>query len=353
MVLKLNSKSSRGVIGVDIGSTSVKLIQLDRKDAKYQVEAFGTLPLAENDVLDKNIMQAENVGEILERVYNLANPSTKEVAAAVPTVTVITKVIEMDADMGDDEREVQIRMDAEQYIPYPLDEVSLDFEIIRINEKNPNHVDVLLVATRSENVENRSEVIELAGLKPKIMDVDSYALERAYALISDSLPIGTKLVGVLDIGHSQTTLTVLNQGEVIYSREQNYGGKQLTHEIQQRYGLGLEEATYAKEERNLPDDYETEVLYPFMVGLAQQAARSLQFFFSSSQYSEIDHLLLAGGGAQIPGLSKLLQDNLGYRVTLANPFLRMGYAPQVDAKKIERNASSLLVACGLALRSFD
>lgn len=353
MVLKLNSKSSRGVVGVDIGSTSVKLIQLGQKEGKYHVEAYGALPLAENDVLDKNIMQAENVGEILERVYNLANPSSKEIAAAVPTVAVITKVIEMDADMGMDEREVQIRMDAEQYIPYPLDEVSLDFEIIRVNEKNPNRVDVLLVATRSENVEHRAEVIELAGLKPKIMDVDSYALERAYALLADSLPIGTKLVGVLDVGHTHTTLTVLNQGEVIYSREQSFGGKQLTQEIQQRYGLGLEEASYAKEERNLPDDYETEVLYPFMDALAQQAARSLQFFFSSSQFSEIDHLLLAGGSAQIPGLSKMLQDNLGYRVTLANPFLRMSYAPQVDAKKVERDASALLVACGLALRSFD
>lgn len=352
-MLKLNSKATKGVAGVDISSTSVKLIQLSEKNGKYQVEAYGVLPLAENDVMDKTIMQPENVGEVLERAYNLANPNTKQIAIAVPTTSAITKMIEMDAEMGDDEREVQIRMDAEQYIPYPLDEVSLDFEVVRVNERNPNKVDVLLVATRTENVEKRVEVVELAGLKPKVVDVESYALERSYALLADSLPMGAKLVGVLDIGHTQTTLTVLNQGTVIYSREQSFGGRQLTQEVQQRYGLSYAEAGFAKKERNLPDDYETEVLYPFIDALAQQAARSLQFFFSSTQYSEVDHLLLAGGGANITGLSKLLQDNLGYRVTVANPFLRMSYAPQVDAKKLENDASSLLVACGLALRSFD
>lgn len=352
-MLKLNSKATKGVIGVDISSTSVKLIQLSAKNGKYQVEAYGVLPLAENDVMDKTIMQSENVGEVLERVYNLANPNTKLTAVAVPTVSAITKIIEMDADMGDDEREVQIRMDAEQYIPYPLDEVSLDFEKIKANDRNPNKVDVLLVATRTENVEKRVEVVELAGLKAKIVDVESYALERSYAVLADSLPMGANLVGVLDIGHTQTTLTVLDQGKVIYSREQSFGGKQLTQEVQQRYGLSYSEAGFAKKERNLPDDYETEVLYPFMDALAQQATRSLQFFFSSSQYSEVDHLLLAGGGANIQGLPKLLQDSLGYRVTVANPFLRMSYAPQVDVKKLENDASSLLVACGLALRSFD
>jgi type IV pilus assembly protein PilM len=352
-VFKLNSKATKGVIGVDISSTSVKLIQLSERNGKYQVEAYGVLPLEENDVMDKAIMQPERVGEVLERVYSLANPSTQQVALAVPTISAITKIIEMDADMGDDEREVQIRMDAEQYIPYPLDEVSLDFEIMKVNDRNPEKVDVLLVATRTENVEKRVEVVELAGLHAKIMDVDSYALERSYALLADSLPMGANIVGVLDIGHTQTTLTVLDRGKVIYSREQSFGGKQLTQEVQQRYGLSYAEAGFAKKERNLPDDYETEVLYPFMDALAQQAARSLQFFFSSSQYSEVDHLLLAGGGGNLLGLPKLLQDNLGYRVTVANPFLRMSYAPQVDTKKLENDASSLLVACGLALRSFD
>ena len=352
-MLKLNSKSSKGVIGVDISSTSVKLIQLSHKAGKYQVDAYTVLPLEENDVLDKTIMNAEQVGEVLERVYNLSNPSVKDVALAVPTSSAITKIIEMDADMAEDEREVQIRLEAEQYIPYPLDDVNLDFEIQNINAKNPAKVDVLLVASRTENIEKRVEVVEIAGLKPKIVEIESHAIERTYSLLAESLPIGANIVGILDVGHTQMTLTVMDRGNVVYTREQSFGGKQLTQEIQQRYGLSLSEAGFSKKEGNLPDDYETEVLYPFLDALTQQAARALQFFFSSTQYSEIDHLLLAGGGANIQGLSKLLQDNLGYRVTVANPFLRMGFAPQVDAKKLEDDASSLLVACGLALRSFD
>lgn len=350
---KPNSKTSKNIIGVDIGSTSVKLIQLGVKNGKYQVEAYGVLPLSENDVVDKNIIQQENVGELVERIYNIANPSSQLVATAVPNIAVITKIIEMDADMDDEEREVQIRMDAEQYIPYPLDEVSLDFEVQKFTNNHANRVDVLLVATRTENVEKRAEVIELAGLKPVIVDVESYALERAYTILADCLPIGANIVSVLDIGHTQTILTVLDHGKVVFSREQSFGGKQLTQEIQQRYGLSYSEAGLAKKEGSLPDNFETDVLHPFMEAVAQQAALSLQFFFSSSQYSLVDHVLLAGGGANISALPKLLQDHLGYRVTVANPFLRMSYAAQVDVKKLENDASSLMVACGLALRSFD
>lgn len=244
-------------------------------------------------------------------------------------------------------------MDAEQYIPFPLDEVSLDFEVLPDRLANPTRVNVLLVATRTENVETRVEVLELAGLTPKVADVESYAMERAFGVFADTLPMGVNTVGILDIGHTMTTLSVMQNGKIIYTREQVFGGKQLTQDVQTRYGLSFEEAGRAKKERSLPDDFDTEVLEPFLEALVQQAARSLQFFFSSSQFNEIDHILLAGGNANIPGLPKLLQQKLGYRVTTANPFLQMGFSPQVDIKKIENDASSLMVACGLALRSFD
>lgn len=352
-MLKLKSKSTKGVIGVDVSSTTVKMLQLSEKSGKYHIEAYASIPLAENDVIDKTIVQVENVGDVIERAYNRANPSTKGVAMAVPAAAAITKIIEMDVDMNDEEREVQIRMDAEQYIPYPLDEVSLDFEVLKRVDRNPSRVEVLLVATRTENVEKRVEALELAGLKPKVMDVDSYALERTFELIKDSLPIGSNLVGILDIGHTQMTLSVLDSGQVVYTREQGFGGRQLTQEIQQRYGLAFDRAEAVKRDHDLPDDYDTEVFYPYVEALTQQAARALQFFFSSSKYSEIDHLLLAGGGANLRGLPKLLQENLGYRVTLANPFIRMTHASQVDIVQLEKDASSLLIACGLALRSFD
>lgn len=352
-MLRLYRKPSKGLIGVDISSTSVKVLELSVKNNRYWVESYALVPLPEGSVVEKNILNPEAVGDALERAVNLANVQSTDVALAVPISMVITKIIEMDADMNDDEREIQIRDDAEQYIPFPLDEASLDFEVLPDRLANPNRVNVLLVATRIENVEARAEALELGGLTPKIADVESFAIENAFKVFSDTLPMGVNTVGILDIGHTMTTLSVMQNNKVIYTREQVFGGKQLTQEIQNRYGLSFEEAGRAKKSRTLPDDYDIEVLEPFLEAVVQQAARSLQFFFSSSQFNEIDHILLAGGNANIPGLAKLLQQKLGYRVTIANPFLQMGFSPQIDIKKIENDASSLMVACGLALRSFD
>ena len=353
-MLRLYRKPNKGLIGVDISSTSVKLLELSVKSGnRYWVESYALVPLPEGSVVEKNILNPEAVGDALERAINLANTQSTAAAFAIPTSMVITKTIEMDADMTDDEREVQIRMDAEQYIPFPIDEANLDFEVLPERLANPNRVDVLLVATRFENIEARSEVLKFANLTAKIADVESFAIENAYQVFSDTLPMGVNTVGILDIGHTMTTLSVMQKNKVIYTREQVFGGKQLTQEIQNRYGLSFEEAGRAKKSRSLPDDYDIEVLEPYLDAVVQQAARSLQFFFSSSQFNEIDHILLAGGNANIPGLAKLLQQKLGYRVTIANPFLQMGFSPQIDIKKIENDASSLMVACGLALRSFD
>ncbi|AUX88411.1 pilus assembly protein PilM [Acinetobacter sp. ACNIH1] len=350
---RLYRKPNKGLIGVDISSTSVKVLELSVKNGRYWVESYALVPLPESSVVEKNILNPEAVGDALGRAINLANTQSSQSAFAIPTSMVITKIIEMDADMSDDEREIQIREDAEQYIPFPLDEASLDFEVLPDRLTNPNRVNVLLVATRIENVEARSKVLQIANLNPKIADVESFALENAFKVFSDTLPMGVNTVGILDIGHSMTTLSVMQNNKIIYTREQVFGGKQLTQEIQNRYGLSFEEAGRAKKTRALPDDYDIEVLEPFLDAVVQQAARSLQFFFSSSQFNEIDHILLAGGNANIPGLAKLLQQKLGYRVTIANPFLQMGFSPQIDIKKIENDASSLMVACGLALRSFD
>ncbi|WP_298143240.1 pilus assembly protein PilM [uncultured Acinetobacter sp.] len=352
-MLRLYRKPNKGLIGVDISSTSVKALELAVKNGKYHVESYALVPLPEGSVVEKNVLNVEAVADALERAINLADPHSDQAAFAVPTSMVISKIIEMDADMSDDEREIQIRMDAEQYIPFPLDEVSLDFEVLPERLPNPHRVKVLLVATRLENISVRSEVLELAGLTPKIADVESCAIENAYQVFADTLPVGVNTVAILDIGHTMTTLSVMQNGKVIYTREQVFGGKQLTQDIQNRYGLSFEEAGRAKRTQTLPDDYEAEILEPYLDAVVQQAARSLQFFFSSSQFNEIDHILLAGGNANITGLAKLIQQKLGYRVTVANPFLQMGFSSKVDVQKIEKDASSLMVACGLAIRSFD
>ena len=351
-MLSFRRKHNASLVGLDISSTSVKLLELSIQDGRYRVESYGVEPLPSNAVVERNIADTEGVGDAIERLVKRARPRTRMAAAAVTGSAVITKVIDMEVDMTDDERETQIRLDADQYIPYPLSEVNLDFEVIGPSAV-PNRVSVLLAASRSENIEQRVDTLEIGGLTAKVMDIEAYAMERAFALIIDTLPSSPEIVAIIDVGHTMTTLNVLRDEKIIYTREQMFGGKQLTEDIQRRYGLSFEEATRAKREGNLPDDYEPEVLRPFMESVVQQVTRSLQFFFSSSQYNDVDHILLAGGSASITGLAGLIQEKLGNRVSVANPFLQMNFASQIDTSAIENDAPSLMIACGLALRSFD
>lgn len=348
------AKKSHALLGLDISSTSVKLLELSRQGDRFRVESYGVEPLPQNAVVEKNITDIEGVGEAIGRLVARVKPHARSAAVAVAGSAVITKVIEMDLNLSDDERESQIRVEADQYIPYPLDEVSIDFEVLEPLPTNPERVNVLLAASRTENVELRIDALNIGGVATKVVDVEAYAMERAFGLLADGLSCGPDAtVAVVDVGATMTTLNVVNDRKIIYTREQLFGGKQLTEEIQRRYGLSFEEAGLAKKQGGLPDDYESEVLRPFIEAVVQQVTRSLQFFFSSSQYSDVDHIVLAGGTASIEGIGSLIQEKLGTPVTVANPFLNMSLSPRVNAAAISNDAPALMIACGLALRSFD
>jgi type IV pilus assembly protein PilM len=271
----------------------------------------------------------------------------KNVAAAVAGSSVITKLIDMPAGLSEDDMETQLTLEADQYIPYPLDEVAIDFEIQGPSPEHNNQVEVLLAACRRETIESRVEAIEGSELTPRIMDVEAYAMERAFSLLQGQLDLEEdSTVAIVDIGATMTTLSVLNNGQTIYTREQLFGGKQ-------RYGLPLEEAGLAKKQGGLPDDYEPEVLEPFKEAVVQQVARSLQFFFSSSQYNDVDHIILAGGVSSMEGLEQLVQEKLGTPTSVANPFAQMSISSRVNAVALSSDAPAMMIACGLALRSFD
>lgn len=350
----LSRKSSQTKLGIDISSTSVKVLELSRQGDRYRVEAYGVEPLPANAVVEKNITDVEGVGEAIIRVIDKAKTSVKQAAVAVAGSAVITKTIEMDASLSEDDMENQIRVEADQYIPYPLEEVSIDFEVQGLVEGSTDKAEVLLAACRTENVDVRVDVLDYAGITAKVVDVEAYAIERAFGLMAFDLEGGEEqTVAIVDVGATMTTLSVLHEGKTIYTREQLFGGKQLTEEIQRRYGLSVEEAGLAKKQGGLPDDYETEVLQPFKEAVVQQVTRSLQFFFSSSHYNDVDHIILAGGTASIPGLDEMVQDKVGTSTTIANPFVNMALAPKVSAASLSNDAPSLMIACGLALRSFD
>ena len=333
----------------------MKLLELSKHGDRYRVESYAVEPLPVDAVVEKNITNVEAVGEVLKRVVSKSRTSVKNVAVAVSGSAVITKVIQMDSGMNEFEMEDQIALEADQYIPYPLDEVAIDFEVQGPSEDNPERVDVLLAACRKENVDVREDVMEIADLNTKVVDVEAYALERAYALIEPQLDSqGEELVvAVVDIGATMTTLSVLAEGQTVYTREQIFGGKQLTEEIQRRYGLSVEEAGLAKKQGGLPDDYEEEVLMPFREAVVQQVARALQFFFGASQYNVVDYVVLAGGTSSIQGLTEMVEEKTGTPTLVANPFANMSVGSRVNASALGNDAPSLMIACGLAMRSFD
>jgi len=347
-------RKSTPVLGLDISSTTVKLLELSHTGERYRVESYAVSSLPADAVIEKNVNDIEGVANAIRNVVNQSKTKVKTVAAAVAGSSVITKIIDMPAGLSEDDMETQLTLEADQYIPYPLEEVAIDFEIQGPSPESEGQVEVLLAACRRETIEARVEAIESAELQPKIMDVEAYAMERAFSLVRNQLDIEEEnTVAVVDIGATMTTLSVLTNGQTISTREQLFGGKQLTDEIMRRYGLPVEEAGLAKKQGGLPDDYEPEVLEPFKDAVVQQVARSLQFFFSSSQYNDVDYIVMAGGVSSMEGLDELVQDKLGTPATVANPFADMAISSKVNAVALSSDAPALMIACGLALRSFD
>ena len=339
------------MIGLDISSSAVKLIELSRSGDGYRVEAYRVMPLPPNTVVEKNIADLDALSEVIEAVVKRSGTKLRDTVAAVSGSSVITKEIELPAGLTELQMEMQIEIEADQYIPYPMEEVAFDFDVIGPVENNPELVRVLLAACRQENVEHRRQALEMAGLNPKVIDVEGFAVERAYKLMESQLDqVGDQVVAIADIGATMFTFTVLVDGKTIYTREQLFGGKQLTDEIQRRYGLSWEEAGEAKRKGGLPEDYESEVLAPFKESLIQHITRSLQFFYSSSHFNYIDQLFLAGGVSSHEVLVDEVEQAIGLPTAVANPLADMQLSKSINATAIANDAPALLLAVGLAMR---
>lgn len=343
------------VLGIDISSTSVKLIELSKAGKTYKVESYAVEPLPANSVVDKKVEDVDAVGQALEKALKRCGSKNKNAAVAVAGSSVITRIISMPASLSDAEMADQILIEADQYIPYDMEEVSFDFSTIGPTEGNPDQVDVLLAASQRDNVEARSAVCEYAGLTAKIVDIEAYAIEHAFELLRHQVADQgiDKVVAVVDIGASTMTITVLHDGHIIYTRDSAFGGKQLTEEIMRRYGLSYEEAGQKKRQGGLPDNYHTEVLDPFKENIVQEVNRSLQFFFANGAFNAIDSIILAGGTSTIPGVDSVVGQQCGAQTVMAEPSADLKMSSKVRPERLHADAASLLVSFGLALRSFD
>lgn len=343
------------LIGVDISTTSVKMVELGGTREKPELLRYAIEALPKDSVADGNLTNVEAVAGVVERSYRKLGSRTKAAATALPTSMVITKRITLPAAPREDDLEPAVESEANQYIPFALDEVNLDFCVVGPVPNDPTQVDILIAAARKEKVDDRVEALESGGLKAAVVDVEALAVLSACSLLAEGLP-GRGVdqnIGVVDIGATSTRFYVFRNGEQTFMRESPFGGNQLTQEIQRTYNMTAEEAEAAKRAGNLPANYESDVLRPYVDTLAIESARALQFFLTSSSQGQLDYVLLAGGCAVIPGLAEAVSRRTNVIASVANPFAGMSLGSAVRSRQLAVDAPALLVACGLALRRFD
>lgn len=354
-MLELFKPKHRSILGIDITSSAVKILEISGSGDSLTVEGYGRelLPV---DALDGNVIKnIDAVATSIRKLCDRAQLTCKQAALAVPDSAAISKIVQVNDGLSEEDLEEIVFIEADKFVPYPIDEVNLDFDVLGPSAKNPAMQDVLIVASRSENVNNRVDTVQQAGLVVKIVDVEHYAVERAAQLLAQQLPAGGegKIVAIIDLGAVYTHLFVLNGMKLVFSREEKFGGLQLTEAIAEHYNMTIPQAFIAKEQSRLPDDYESLVLAPFVELVLLQVKRTLQFFYSSSQNGFIDHILLAGGLARQSNLPELIHEQSGIVTTVANPFASMTLGPNVNRDLIINDAPALLVACGLALRHLE
>ena len=354
-MLKLFKSKHRSILGIDISSTSVKILEISSNGEQYRVEHYSSAVLPENVMEGNTIKDVQAVTKSVKKLFTEAKLNCKQVACAVPDSAAISKIIQVNNGLNQQEIEEMVVTEADKYIPYPIAEINIDFNVIGPSTKNSTLQDVLIVASRAENVSLRAEVMTTAGLEPVIIDVESYAIERAAQLLKAELPSGgeKKNIAIIDIGAVFTHLFVLHGMKIIFSREEEFGSKQLLDAVMQRYNIKRDEALSGIEQGSLPTDYKEEVLQPFNESILLQVKRSLQFFFSTSHHTFVDHIILAGGVAKQPGIAQLLQEHINIPTSIANPFLHMDFAKTVNREMIMQDAPMLMVACGLAMRHIE
>ncbi len=354
MLNKLWKKKTSLMVGIDIGSHAVKAVLLSQGSEGYVLEDYAIEPMSRGAIIDREIQDIEAVGKVIEKIRKKISMTAKDAAAAVSGQTVITKIIYMDVALTEDELASQIEIEADSLIPYPLDEVSLDFESLGVNESDPSKMNVLLSAARTESIEARVAALETGNFNTKVIDVESYAVSRSSDLCLSQLPddAADKVVAIIDIGATVTLFSATKAGSHVYSRDQIFGGEQYTRSIISYYNKSFEEAEAAKVGNDLPPNYTFEVLAPFHTILVQQIRRAIQMFLTSSGHERVDYILISGGTAAVEGLQALLTEELGIFTVVANPFIKMELAESIDKEALDAIASQFMVATGLALRSF-
>ncbi len=352
----LTRRAPASLVGIDLSAASVKVVELSPgQKSRFRLERYAIEPVERGAIVEGNIDRSEPVVDALNRALRRSGSRAKEAALALPAAAVITKKIMLPAGLREEDYELQVEAEASQYIPFPIDEVNLDFQVLGPSAGSEDEVDVLLAASRKEKVDDRVAIAETVGLKAIVMDVEPYSLRAALDHATAQMPDGGqgKIIALFSIGQTVTSLTVVLNEQTIFEREQGFGGQYLTQELVRVYGLTPEEAETRKCSGDLPENYAGELALPFAEQGATDIGRALQFFFTSTPYTRVDQILLAGGSAVVPGFAEAVQRRTQVPTALLNPFQGMELSDSVRERQLRNDAPALLVATGLAMRRFD
>lgn len=341
------SRDFQWMVGIDFGVCSIKAVVLRGKPGHYQLEALARVPTPRGSIVDHQLQDVAQVVMALRQLRRQLNCRCDNAATAVTGSSVITKVILVPRNLSAEELENQVLIEAEQHIPFPLDEISLDYESLGVSANHPERENILLSAARTETISTRLSALQQAGWHTRVVDIGVHALARAVNACLAADNTHARMLALVDIGAECLTFAVIEEGEVIHSRLQNFGGAHFTRELCKLTEMPEESVEQAKIASTLPEALRHDTEQQHITTVLQHIRRNIQLFCSSSGHKPPSALFLSGGGSCLPELAKVLEQELSM------PVLRPDFDRLFEGRAAScPDAASYMTALGLALRSF-
>ena len=352
MFFGLINTTSSGLIGIDLGAYAIKAIAISNARGIYQVDAVIEVLLPKGVIVDNHLQDISKITTALKQLKNKLPIHYSNVVIAVTGSDVMTKVMPINSTLNDVELENQIEIEVENIIPFPSDEVFIDFEVLGVNEDDAILNNVLVSTARKESVLTHVQCVDEAGFKTKIVDIASHALARAANFL---LPVSDheQSTAIIDIGTSHMLLNIIHQGNVIFSRNKNHGGEVCTQMIAERYGISLQEAEAMKQTCRFPEDGESDVLTPFIDQTIHYLHSELHMFASASNDIKVTRMIVAGAGGLLPGFLQRLESEINIEVIRFQCHSDLKFKNPNDCALLEQSGSKYMMALGLALREVE
>jgi len=345
-------KRTKPLVGLDIGSSAVKAVELTKSKKGYQITHLAFETLAPDVVVDGSIIDSPSVASVIKRTLTSTKFKPKSVAAGVSGHSVIVKRVVLPATTAE-EVAASVEFDAEQYIPFEVSEVNLDYQVVGPPATDDPGTEVLLVVAKKDKILNHTNVISLAGRETQVVDIDAFALQNTFEANYHVDPNAT--VALLNIGASLMNINITKGGMPLFVRDVSVGGNQYTDILQKELQLSFHEAEDLKLGRTHGAD--PQMVQPLLESITDmlvlEAQKTFDFFRETYPTEVITKVMISGGTARMPGLAEKIEEAFGYPTEILNPFRSIELGPEVDSTKAASLGPSLAVAVGLALRGVD